>query len=178
MGEKTISSKTVFDGRIMRIEVLDVLLPSGRTSVREIVRHGPAVAVITRRRSDGKFVFIHQFRKPLDRVCFEVMAGNIEPGEDPQVAAIRELKEETGYKALSIKLLSPLYPSIGYCDERIDIFYAEVEEQGETDFDQDEVIETVHLSEEEMDAKIRAGEVTDGKTLGAWALYKSMTSEK
>ena len=172
MYEKTIGSRTVFEGNIMRIEVLDVELPDGRTSTREIVRHGVAVAVIARRR-DGEFVFIRQFRKALDRVVFEVMAGNVDPGEEPEAAAIRELKEETGYEADSIRFLCPLYPSVGYCDERIDVFYAEVHEPGKTDFDHDEQIETVRVTEEEMDRMIRNSEVQDGKTLGAWALYKA-----
>ena len=173
MREKTIGSETVFDGKIMRIEVLDVELPDGRTAIREIVRHGPAVAVVARRK-DGKFVFIRQFRKAIDRVCFEVMAGNVDPGEESEAAALRELKEETGYIADSIHFMSSLYPSVGYCDERIDIFYAEVQEPGETDFDHDENIETVHITEEEMDRMIRDGDVQDGKTLAAWMLYKNI----
>ena len=173
MYEKTISSKTVFTGRILSVDVLDVELPDGRTSTREIVRHGVAVAVIAQRR-DGRFVFIRQFRKAMERVCFEVMAGNVDPGEASEAAAIRELKEETGYEPDSIRLLSPIYPSVGYCDERIDVFYAEVHEPGETDFDPDEDIETLLLTEEEMDAMIQAGEVQDSKTLAAWALYKTL----
>lgn len=174
MREKTIGSKTVFEGRIMRIEVLDVELPDGRTATREIVRHGPAVAVIARRK-DGNFVFIKQFRKAMDRICFEVMAGNCDPGEEAEASAIRELKEETGYTPDSIRFLAPIYPSVGYCDERIDIFYAEVgNEAGATDFDHDEEIETVLLTEEAMDEKIRSGDVQDAKTLAAWALYKTI----
>jgi len=173
MREKTIGSKTVFEGRIMRVEVLDVELPDGRTATREIVRHGLAVAVIARR-SDGRFVFIRQFRKAMERICFEVMAGNCDPGEDSETSAIRELKEETGYKPDSIRFLAPIYPSIGYCDERIDIFYAEVgDEPGKTDFDPDEEIETVLLTENEMDDLIRKGDVQDAKTLAAWMLYKN-----
>lgn len=172
MHEKTIASKTVFEGRIMSIDVLDVELPDGRTSTREIVRHGPAVAVIARRR-DGRFVFIRQFRKAMERICFEVMAGNVDPGEASEVAAIRELKEETGYEPDSIKLMGPTYPSVGYCTERIDMYYADVHEPGETNFDHDENIETVLLTEEEMDEKIRANEVQDAKTLAAWMLYKT-----
>ena len=173
MREKTIGSKTVFDGKIMRVEVLDIELPDGRKAKREIVRHGAAVAVIARR-VDGKFVFIRQFRKALDRICFEVMAGNVDADEPSETAAIRELKEETGYEAKSIRFLSSLYPSVGYCDERIDIYYAEVDEQGDTDFDADEEIETLHLTEEEMDQMIRDGKVQDAKTLGAWMLYKTI----
>ena len=156
----------------MRIEVLDVELPDGRVATREIVRHGPAVAVIARRR-DGEFVFIRQFRKAMERICFEVMAGNVDPGEASEAAAVRELKEETGYEPDSIRFLSSIYPSMGYCDERIDIFYADVHEPGETDFDHDEEIETVLLTEEEMDKMVGAGEVQDAKTLAAWALFKT-----
>ena len=170
MYEKTIGTKTVFDGRIMRVEVLDVELSDGRTSTREIVRHGAAVAVIARRR-DGRFVFIRQFRKAMERVCFEVMAGLVDPGEDSETAAIRELKEETGYTPESIRLLGPVYPSIGYCDERIDIFYADVNEPGETDFDSDEEIETLLITEQEMTEMIRKNEIQDAKTLAAWMLY-------
>jgi ADP-ribose pyrophosphatase len=176
MYEKTISSKTVFEGRILNVEVLDVELPDGRTSTREIIRHGVAVAVIARRR-DGKFVFIRQFRKAMERVCFEVMAGNVDLGEAPEAAAIRELKEETGYEPDSIRFLSSIYPSMGYCDERIDIFYADVHEPGETDFDHDEEIETLLLTEEEMDDRIRAGKVEDAKTLAAWMLYKNIIAQ-
>jgi len=176
MHEKTIGSKTVFEGRIMRVEVLDVELPSGKTSTREIIRHGPAVAVIARRR-DGRFVFIYQFRKAMERICFEVMAGNCDPGEESEISAIRELKEETGYTPDSIRFLSSIYPSMGYCDERIDVFYADVGEPGETNFDHDEEIKTILLTEEEMDKKIRTGNVQDAKTLAAWALYKNFLSE-
>jgi len=175
MREKTLKTKTVFEGRILSVDVLDVELADGRTGTREIVRHGAAVAVIARRR-DGRFVFIRQFRKALERICFEVMAGNCDPGEESEAAAIRELKEETGYEPDSIRFLSSIYPSVGYCTERIDIFYADVHEPGETDFDHDENIETVLLTEKEMDDLIRAGKVQDAKTLAAWALYKCSIS--
>lgn len=173
MHEKTVGSKTVFQGRILNLEVLDVELPDGRRSRREIIRHGAAVAVVARRR-DGRFVFIRQFRKALDRAVFEVMAGNWDPGEKAETAAVRELKEETGYEPDSIRFLSSIYPSVGYCDERIDIFFAEVNEPGETDFDHDEQIETVLLTEKEVEDMIRAGDVQDGKTLAAWALWKTV----
>ena len=176
MYEKTVGAKTVFEGRILDVEVLEVELPDGRKSTREIVRHGTAVAVVARRR-DGRFVFIRQFRKALESVCFEVMAGNVDPGEKAEAAAVRELKEETGYEPDSIRLLAPIYPAVGYCDECIDIFFAEVHEPGETDFDHDEHIETVLLTEEEMDAMIRDGKVQDAKTLAAWQLYRMINSQ-
>lgn len=176
MCEKTISKKTVFEGRILSVDVHEVELSGGRTGTREIVRHGPAVAVIARRR-DGRFVFIRQFRKAMERMCFEVMAGNCDPGEASEASAVRELKEETGYTPDSIRFLAPIYPSVGYCTERIDIFYADVHEPGETDFDHDEDIETVLLTEEEVDSMIRAGQVQDAKTLAAWALWKILNTQ-
>ncbi|MBM4153195.1 MAG: NUDIX hydrolase [Kiritimatiellaceae bacterium] len=175
MSEKTLNTKTVFVGRILSLDVLDVELSGGRVGTREIIRHGAAVAVIARRK-DGRFVFIRQFRKAMERICFELMAGNVDAGEAAEPAALRELREETGYEAESIRFMAPIYPSVGYCTERIDIFYAEVNEPGETDFDPDENIETVLLTESEMDAMVRAGQVQDAKTLAAWALYKAQSA--
>ena len=172
MYEKTISTKTVFEGRILDVDVLEVELDDGRRSVREIVRHGVAVAIIPRL-PDGRFVFIRQFRKAMERTCFEVVAGNCDPGEEPAVSAARELKEETGYISKSMELLGPVFPSVGYCTERIDIFFAEVSGQGATSFDEDESIETIILSEAELDEMIRTNQIADAKTLAAWMLYKA-----
>lgn len=173
MFEKTVSHKTVYEGKILNVDVLEVELADGRRSVREIVQHGVAVAIIPRL-PDGRFVFIRQFRKAMERVCFEVVAGNCDPGEPEAVSAARELREETGYVAESLELLGPIFPSVGYCTERIDVFYAEVDDcQGKTSPDEDEHIEPVILAEAEMDEMIRAGQVSDAKTLAAWMLYKA-----
>ncbi len=176
MYEKTLSRETVYEGHIVNVDVLEVELENGRRSIREIVRHGVAVAIIPRL-PDGRFAFIRQFRKPMERICFEVVAGNVDhDGECEAETAIRELKEETGYLAESMELLGPTYPSVGYCTERIDVFYCEVTGKGETSFDDDERIETLLLTEAEMDEKIRKNEVSDSKTLAAWMLYKAKKS--
>ena len=96
MYEKTISRRTVFKGRILDVDVLDVELEDGRHSIREIVQHGVAVAIIPRL-PDGRFIFIRQFRKAMERVCFEVVAGNCDSNEATEHAAARELQEETGW---------------------------------------------------------------------------------
>jgi ADP-ribose pyrophosphatase len=70
-------------------------------------------------------------------------------------------------------LLGPVFPSVGYCTERIDVFFAEVVAEGESSFDEDERIETVFLAESDMDDMIRAGQIADAKTLAAWMLYKA-----
>lgn len=172
MFEKTISRKTVYEGRIIGVDVLEVELENGQRSVREIVRHGVAVAIVPRL-SDGRVVFIRQFRKAMERICFEVVAGNCDAGEGEAATAIRELREETGCIAESVELLGPVFPSVGYSTERIDVFFAEVTGHGETGFDEDERIETIILTEAEMDEKIRNNEIADAKTLAAWMLYKA-----
>lgn len=172
MYEKTISRKTVFEGRILSVDVLEVELEDGRRSVREIVQHGVAVAMVPQR-PDGRFIFIRQFRKAMERVCFEVVAGNCDPGEKPAVSAARELKEETGYEVESLEMLGSIFPSVGYCTERIDIYFAKVAEQGATSFDEDENIETLLLSEAEVDEMIRTDQIADAKTLAAWMLFKA-----
>ena len=173
MYEKTVSRRTVYQGRILEVDVLEVELEDGRRSVREIVKHGVAVAIIPRL-PDGRFVFIRQFRKPMERICFEVVAGNVDhAGEREADTAIRELQEETGYLAESMELLGPVFPSVGYCTERIDVFYCDVTGKGETSFDDDERIETLIVSEDQVDEMIRENRIADAKTLAAWMLYKA-----
>ena len=98
---------------------------------------------------------------------------SIMTGSTEAETAIRELKEETGYIAESMELLGPIFPSIGYCTERIDVFFCEVTGKGETSFDDDERIETVIVSEAEIDDMIRTNRISDAKTLAAWMLYKA-----
>ena len=172
MHEKTLSRKTVYEGRILSVDVLEVELETGRKSQREIIQHGAAVAIVAQL-PDGRFIFIRQFRKPMERICFEVVAGNCDKGEEAAVSAGRELKEETGYEAKTLELLGPIFPNVGYCTERIDVFFASLNEaQGETEFDADERIETVIVTEAEMDGMIRNNKIADAKTLAAWMLYK------
>ena len=172
MFEKTVSKQTVYKGGIFDVDVHQIELANGRKSKREIVVHGPAVAIVVQR-ADGQFLFIRQYRKAQEKICHEVVAGNCDPGEESIVSARRELQEETGYEAKYIKSLGTILPCVGFCTETIEIFFAEIENiQGETNFDIDEYIETFFISEFDMDEYIRTGNVDDGKTLAAWLLYK------
>lgn len=171
MFEKTISTKTIFEGRIIRVETLDVELETGQRAYRELVRHHGAVAVLARR-PDGKFLFVRQFRIGSQEVMLEVVAGILEAGEVPELAARRELKEETGHDTVSIRSMGHIFPTPGYVDEKINVFFAEVDEKpGERNLDDDERLEVVALSAGEFRELIRRGEVTDGKTLAMWALF-------
>jgi len=171
--EKTIAQQRVFEGRLLKVDAVDVELPDGRKSVREIVRH-PGAAVVLLRGPDGRFVFVRQFRKPAEKVMLEVVAGTLEEGEDPAECARREVGEEAGMTVITLEKLGAAYPAPGYTSEKLHIFLAEASEgsQGCTP-DEDENIETVSLSADQIDGMVSDGSIDDAKTLAAWLLYKT-----
>lgn len=154
---------------------MDVELEDGRRSTREVVRHNGAVAALVRR-DDGLFVLVRQFRKAVERVMLEVVAGTLEPGEAPEACVEREIAEETGYRPRNISRLGHIFSAPGFCSERLDIFFAQTcPEHGAPSPDGDERLETALLRGEEIEAMIGAGEIHDAKTLAAWAMYKATT---
>lgn len=174
MHEKTLSVKTVYSGRILGLELQDVELANGTKAFREIVRHRGAVAVLARL-PDGRFALVRQFRKPVEQEMLEVVAGNRGRDEDPEACARRELKEETGFEARQIRRLGFIYPSPGYVDEKIDLFFAEVDaEPGSTHPDEDEHLDVLLLSREDIVRRMWAGEIHDSKTLATWLLYEKV----
>lgn len=173
MQEKTVNSRVVYRGRILALEVLEVELADGARAVREVVRHQGAVAAVARG-ADGRFVLVRQYRKPLERIMTEVVAGILEPGEDPEHCVRREIEEETGLRAGAVHRLGRLHPSPGYLDEEISVFAAEVApaETGRKQ-DPDERVVTLSLAAEEIDEWIRTGRITDAKTVACWHLYRT-----
>lgn len=164
--EKTIQSQTIFSGKIIRLQVDEVLLPNGKTSTREIVKHPGAVSVIAIT-NENKLVLVRQFRKPLEKTILELPAGKIEPGEDPIACAWRELEEETGYKAERMEHLVSFYTSPGFANEYLYVYCAKGLTKGETHPDQDEFVELVELTFAECLDRIRSGEICDAKTIVA-----------
>ncbi|MGE5701458.1 MAG: NUDIX domain-containing protein [Clostridia bacterium] len=168
--EKTIASEQIYDGRIIKVKVDDVLLPNGKTAKREIVNHQGAVAVMAIT-EDRKLLAVRQFRKPLERSIIEIPAGKLELGEEPLACAIRELAEETGYTAKQFTHLSSFYTSPGFADELLHLYVAEGLTQGEAQPDEDEFVEVLHLSLDEAKQLHADGEIRDAKTvlaLFAW----------
>ena len=175
--EKTLTKKTLYAGRILSLELQEVELPDGQRSMRELIRHAPAVGVLARR-PDGAFVFVRQFRKAVERVMLEIVAGICEPGEKPIETAARELREETGYTAAKLVELGSAFATPGYVDEQFTIFFAELNAaSGATEHDHDERVEAVVLSRAEFERMICAGEVNDAKTLAAWLLFEKIIGQ-
>ena len=170
MNEKTVSSQSVFDGRLLKIDVLNVELDNGRRARREIVRHPGAVAVWARA-PDGRFVFVRQFRKAIEQELLEVVAGTLEAGETPEACARREIREETGYTVKSLAPLGCIFTAPGFCTERIFLFYAELAKKGPVNPDPDECLDVVLLDESEWKAMMSRGAIQDAKTWAAWGMF-------
>ena len=163
--EKTLTSKTIYDGNIISLKLEEVELPDGKLALREIVRHSGAVALIPIT-NEGKMILVKQFRKSLDRTLIEIPAGRIEIGEDPNETALRELEEETGYGAQKVTYIQSFATSPGFADEVIHLYLAEelfvIENPAEGD--EDEFIELFEVTIEEAEKMVVSGEIYDAKT--------------
>lgn len=169
--EETISTDKHFDGRVISLQVDTVRLPDGETATREIVKHPGAVAVIAI--LDGKLLVVEQFRKPLERAQVEIPAGKLDAGEEPEAAALRELEEETGYKARNIRHVRTFSTSPGFADELIHLYFADELEPGEVRLDEEEFLTCEGLTPEQADAYVREGRIFDAKTLLAVLIWRN-----
>lgn len=170
--ETTLSTQSIFKGRIISLQVDTVKMPNGQEATREVVRHPGAVAVLAIK--DDKMLAVNQFRQPLGRCEVEIPAGKLEPGEDPLEAAKRELQEETGYTCGSIRKLHSFYTSPGFADEIIHLYLAEDLMSGDMNPDEDEFIEMMEITLEEAYSLIEAERISDAKTIlavYAWEMY-------
>jgi len=171
--ETTLSTKPIYQGRVISLQLDEVRLPNGQPAIREVVKHPGAVAVLAL--LDDKMLVVEQYRKPLERTLMEIPAGKLEPGEDILEAAKRELEEETGYTCGSIRKISSFATAPGFCDEMMHLYVAEQLEPGQINPDEDEFIVCTAITLEEAWAYVREQRIHDAKTLAAiyaWQTYK------
>ena len=152
-----------WDGRIFTVETLDVRLPDGSTSWREIVRHNGGAGVCAVR--DGKICLVRQYRIALERMSLEIPAGKLDPNEDPAVCAARELEEETGLVAERIEPLAVSAGAPGFNNEKTRIFVARGLSQGAARPDEGEFVDVVWVPIADMVEAIQAGLIEDAKTV-------------
>ena len=170
--EKTLESQMIYEGAILNLRKDKVTVMEG-TSYREIIEHNGG-AVIAAVKDDGRMIMVKQFRKPAERVVLEAPAGKIDAGEEPMEAALRELKEETGYTAGHIQKLTQMYPSVGYSQEILHIFLCTQLTAGETNPDENEAIDIEEYEIDVLVDMVMQGQIQDGKSQVAILMVKQL----
>lgn len=161
--EKKVSSKQIFDGKVVKLFVDEVELPDGQIATREIVRHPGAVCVVPLT-DEGEVVMVKQFRYPFEEVLLEIPAGKLEPGEDPLEAVKRELEEESGAVAGKIEYIGELYTTVAIFDEKIQMYLATDLTFTNAHPDTDEFITSEKIPLSILINMVMNGEIKDAKT--------------
>ncbi|NLK10364.1 MAG: NUDIX hydrolase, partial [Staphylococcus equorum] len=162
--EKTLHKESIYKGAIIDLEVHDIELPDGQTSKRELVYHNGAVAVCAIN-PDNQVILVRQYRKPAEKTLLEIPAGKLEINEERESAAKRELEEETGYIAENLELITEMYGSPGFSNDKISIYLAKDLKIGEMNLDDDEFIEIETYNIEEITIMLQNKEIEDAKTI-------------
>ena len=162
--EHGISGAQVYRGHFLDVRRDEVRLPDGATATREYIVHPGAVMVVPLL-DDGRLVVERQYRYPVRRAMLEFPAGKIDPGEPPFACALRELAEETGYRAREWARAGILHNAIAYSTEGIEIWFARGLSLGPRQLDAGEFVDVGSASEDELNALAASGELTDAKTL-------------
>lgn len=174
--ETEISSKQIFQGRIVDLSVETIQLPNGKTSTREVVKHKPAVATIAIN-SDKKILLVEQWREPIKQLTLEIPAGLIDSTDATPLDAIkRELNEEGGYSAAYWEQLASFYSSPGFTDEKMYLFYCDTltKLENKRELDPDEFLDQHWYSLSEIKQLLSQGKIVDSKTLYAVTVWENM----
>ena len=161
--EKTLSSHTVYEGKILDLVCDDVRLPNGEDAKREVVVHSGGVAVLALTDQNEALV-VKQYRYPFSEVLLEIPAGKRNPGEEPRECGIRELKEETGAVAASFTPFGVVYPTPAYVSEKIHLFLARGLTFTGQSLDPDEFLEVEKIPLRTLGEMVMAGKIPDAKT--------------
>lgn len=164
--EKTLDFEYVYNGKVLDVRRDNVEIATGKKSVREVVEHSGGVVIAAQKTLDT-ILMVKQFRYPIKQTVLELPAGKLESGEEPFLAAQRELEEETGYKANIWKDLGYINTTPGFCNEKLYLYFAtDLEFVGEHP-DEGEIIQCYEFKLDEIFEKIKNGEINDAKTICA-----------
>ena len=167
MSYEVLESKVTHRGKIVNITVDKLRMPDGSEAYRETVIRGKNAAATLAVDNDGKLIFVRQYRHAFREMLLEIPAGVLEEGEEAEEGVLRELEEETGKKAETLEFLCEMYPTVGYCTEKIQLFIATDLTEGQQKLDADEFLEIEKYTPEEAVDMIYKGKIKDGKTIAA-----------
>ncbi len=169
---KRLSRDLVAHGAILDYYQDTIRVPNGNVVKWDFIKHNGAAAVLAVD-GEGRLVMVSQYRNALERYTLEIPAGGLlTPQEPTRDAAIRELKEETGYEADSVELLLTIRTTVAFCNEKIDIYLARGLTAGSQHLDEDEYVQVKAYTVQELTERIYAGEIQDSKTVAAIMAYK------
>lgn len=167
--ECTTKKENIYNGKIISLNIHTVTLPNGQEAKREVVNH-PGGVVILAFKDEETILLVEQFRKPIEISMLELPAGKLEYNEEPEACGIRELEEETGYKAKEFTYIGKVVTSPGFCNEYIYIFKAEGLYNGNINPDEDEFINLKEMKLSQVKEEIMNGNIIDAKTICALAM--------
>ena len=167
--EKTTKKENVFQGKVISVNIHTVILPDGKEAKREIVNHPGGVVILAFKDKDT-ILFVEQYRKPVEITMLELPAGKLEYNEEPETCGIRELEEETGYKAKKFTYVGKVVTSPGFCDEYIYIYKAEDLYKGNINPDEDEFLNIKEMKLSKIKEEILNGNIIDAKTICALSM--------
>jgi ADP-ribose pyrophosphatase len=167
---KVLSSRTIYNGPVFGIRRDEVIEPSGVRTTREVITH-PGSVVVLPVLPDGRILLIRQYRHAAHQHLWELVAGRIDAGENPREAAVRELIEETGYRARSFRIFLDVFPTPGFLEERMFILLAEGLSAGEAEPEEDEKIISRAFSFKQLEHMIRTGKLRDAKSIAGILFY-------
>ncbi len=166
-----IGRELVHKGAIIDYYQDTIRIPNGNIAKWDYIRHKGAAAVVAVK-DDGKLLMVRQYRNALDRETLEIPAGGLNDVNEPtDLAAARELEEETGYKAGKLELLLSLRTTVAFCDEKIDVYVATDLKRSAQHLDEDEFLDVVSCDAEELVQMIYDCKIQDGKTVSAILAY-------
>lgn len=167
---KRLDRVLVHKGKITTVYTDKVQLPDGQMADWDYIAHKGAAAFVGET-EDGKIAMVKQYRNALNRYTLEIPAGGINKGESFEQAAVRELNEETGYRVKNVSHLIDVFTTVAFCDEKIGIYCGDIELEGAQKLDEDEYVEILFYSLEELENMILKGGIQDSKTVSGILAY-------
>lgn len=165
-----VRSEMIYEGPVFGLRRDEVQEPSGLRVVREVITH-PGSVVVLPILPDKRILLIRQYRHATRQYMWELVAGRIDAGEKPKEAALRELIEETGYRAKKVRVFLDVFPTPGFLEERMYILLAEGLTLGKAEPEEDERIEAKAFTRKEVQKMIASNTIRDAKTIAGVLYY-------
>ena len=167
---QVLSSEMIYEGPVFGLRRDELIEPTGLRTKREVITH-PGSVVVLPVLPDGRIVMIQQYRHATRQYLWELVAGRMEPGEDPKQAAARELAEETGYRARRYKVFLDVFPTPGFLEERMFLLLASDVVEGEASPEEDEKIVSAIYEPAKLEQMIAKGKLHDAKSIAGLLYY-------